>query len=103
LADLWAFDPMTAEWTLLDDGGGGGPPARMAHSLVYDVGIGDVVLVGGIMNDDDTALDDVWHYAGGWTEITTTPSTQAYHQMVITDDGSDRLILISNGEVWSYE
>jgi uncharacterized repeat protein (TIGR01451 family) len=104
LADLWAFDPDTETWHLLDDGGGGGgPPARQAHSLTYDAATGQVVLVGGTTDEGDTLLGDTWHYTdSGWTEATpTTPlPPRAYHQAIYTGDG---IVLFSNEEVWGYE
>ncbi|MCP4995287.1 MAG: PKD domain-containing protein, partial [Gammaproteobacteria bacterium] len=103
LADLWAFDLASQQWTELDPGGGGGdPPARLAHSLSYDPGLGQTVLVGGVAADGFTLLSDTWHYDGAWLEaspVTTLPAT-AYHQAVYTDDET---IIVADGVVWSYE
>ncbi|MCP4288612.1 MAG: DUF11 domain-containing protein, partial [Gammaproteobacteria bacterium] len=105
LADLWAFDLISSTWTLLDDGGGGGdPPARMAHTLTYDPGLGKAVLTGGVVADGHTLLGDTWHYdeTNGWQQATpgTALPARAYHQAVYTPDG---IVLFSNGEVWQYE
>ncbi|MCP4363401.1 MAG: hypothetical protein GY796_35825, partial [Chloroflexi bacterium] len=103
LGDLWAFDLASQQWTELDPGGGGGdPPARLAHSLSYDPGLGQTVLVGGVASDGFTLLSDTWHYDGTWLEASpaiTLPAT-AYHQAIY--DG-DEIVVIADGEVWSYE
>lgn len=105
LADLWAFDPVGGTWSELDPGGGGGdPPARMAHTLTFDVLTGDTVLVGGVSADGETLLSDTWHYDAGWVQAspTTTLPEQAYHQAVY-DTSTNTTILFANREVWSYE
>jgi hypothetical protein len=101
LADLWAFDAASETWQLLADGGGGGPPPRLAHTLFHDAGMGRVVLVGGVTDDGDTLLNDVWHYDEGWTQVTDAPfSSLAYQQAVETPAG---IMIFSDGEVWRYE
>jgi hypothetical protein len=103
LADLWAYEPISDTWTLLDDGGGGSdPPARMAHTLTYDPATGNAVLVGGVAVDGEIVLTDTWHYHGGWVEATpaSSPPRPAYHRAVY---GDGAIILYSNGEVWRYE
>jgi uncharacterized repeat protein (TIGR01451 family) len=103
LADLWAFDPASQEWTLLDDGGGGGDPtARQAHTLTYDSATGNAVLIGGTPDGGDTLLGDTWLYQNGWIEATPATSLppRAYHQAVYTGAG---IIVVSQGEVWKYE
>ena len=100
LDDLWQYQG--GQWSLLDPGGGTGPPARMAHSLTYDPVSGNTVLAGGTTDDGDTLLGDTWHYNGGWSQATPTNPLppRAYHQAVYTNG---KIILFSDGEVWSYE
>lgn len=102
LADLWAFNLGSNNWTLLDNGGGGGdPPARMAHTLTYDAAAGRAVLAGGLA-DDETLLGDTWHYdTTGWLEVDSTPlPARAYHKAVYTNNV---ILLFSNREGWRYE
>ncbi len=64
--------------------------------------LGQTVLVGGVADDGDTLLDDTWHYDDTWLEAspaTALPAT-AYHQAIY--DG-DNIVVIADGEVWSYE
>jgi PKD repeat protein len=103
LADLWAFDLTTETWTELNDVGQP-PPARQAHTLTYDALNRTVVLVGGADENGDILFDDTWHFGESWAEAqpATTLPEQAYHQ-VVYDTTNQRLILVGNGEVWSYE
>lgn len=72
----------------------------MAHTLAYDEAAGRVVLVGGVGDEGETALADVWLYSqNGWSEAEAATAA-AYHQAVY---GDNAIILVSNGEVWRYE
>ena len=79
--ERWEILPFDLpEFDLTDPGGG--PPGRQAHSLTYDPGSGDVILVGGVAAEGDTLLGDTWHYRGGWREATAPLPPRAYHQIV---------------------
>ncbi|MFZ1945936.1 MAG: kelch repeat-containing protein, partial [bacterium] len=64
LADLWAFDLASGEWTVLSDGTDGGPGtrpgARWHHAGLIDADRSQVVICGG--RDVTQALADTWAY-----------------------------------------
>ncbi|MEM7032744.1 MAG: LamG-like jellyroll fold domain-containing protein [Chloroflexota bacterium] len=107
LADLWALDLTTTPaptWSQIDDGTDPtDPPARMAHSLVYDEERDTLVLIGGVADDAETLLADTWHFgSSGWSQATPSVAVPAgaYHQAVYTNH---KIVLFINGEVWNYE
>ncbi len=102
LADLWVFDPASSSWTEIT---ATGPVARQAHGLTYDVGKQKLVLVSGVANAGDIALNDTWLYdSSGW-QLVSAPgigSDIAYHTLVY-DSTNNRIILFTNAETWIYE
>lgn len=61
------------------------PPARVAHTMVYDLNRGRLVMFGGL-SATGTVLDDTWEWDGNdWTQMTpatTTPLARRSHSMV---------------------
>ncbi len=102
LDDIWAFNLSSSTWQQLNSNANA-PVSRKAHSLVYDPGQLNFVLMGGLAEDGYTRLGDTWYYLGGnWVEATPTTALppRAYHQAVYA---GDKIVLYSNGEVWIYD
>ena len=110
--DLWAYDPAASTWTELDPSEPG-PAGRMGAAATYDSSRGDLVVFGGLAEDD--YLDDLWTYdpkAGTWTELDPSgprPSGRVGHSLVY-DPGNDSLVLFggvektdSANDVWLYD
>lgn len=101
--DLWLYDPPTNTWLELSASGPGG---RTAPSFVYDARLGVLVLAGGATNEDDTWLDDTWHYnpQTGWLEAEPTSALPpgVYH-LAIFDLINEAILLVTDGQTWRYQ
>ena len=101
-ADLWLYDPPTNTWIEIDTTG---PVGRVAPSFVYDVQLGVLVLAGGAVDEGDTWLNDTWHFnlQTGWLEAEPVSDLPpgAYHQAVF-DLFNDAILLVTDGQTWSY-
>ncbi len=67
LGDTWVYDYAVNMWTMVDCSVS--PSPRQSGSMVYDEGIGHVVLFGGLV-DTRNALSDTWVFdteAGEWS------------------------------------
>lgn len=112
--DLWAYDPASGSWTLLDDGEPG-PEHRVDTGAAWEPTIDGLFLYGGMKfsgSDADRRLGDLWSYETSideWTERSSgSPEARQQHELVHVN-GS--LILIGGygsisgrylATVWSY-
>lgn len=101
LDDTWLLDLNTDDW--FTPGSSFFPAGRMAHSMVYNSSTTQVFLIGGMNNNGDSILNDVWIFSPFfWSTTTETGPIPAYHK-AIYDNNDDVIILFINGETWEYE
>jgi N-acetylneuraminic acid mutarotase len=112
LNDTWAYEPAANTWTALDPAGDV-PSPRGNHRMVYDSGLGRVILFGGY--DGNTELGDTWAYdpvANTWSELHPTgsvPAGREEHAMVYDPTGG-RVVLFGGfdatdadlNDTWSF-
>lgn len=101
LNDLWAYDPTANTWAKVS-AAGAAPPARAAHSMVYDAKNG-VVLVFGGETEGGADVGDLWAYdpaRNSWTQVSphgAPPSAREGAGMVY--DVRDLRALIFGGSI----
>lgn len=104
LAPATAATEGAPTWTQLEPVGNV-PSPRGDHSLVYDPGIGAVILFGGY--DGTSFLNDTWAYdpvANTWTELNPSgvaPSATTKASLVY-DPGTGKVIAYEEG-IWAYD
>ncbi len=83
--DLWAFDFLTREWTLLDDGSGDAPAPRYYSQGMWDSSTQTFYIWGGNLNTNALVFevtDELWAWSDGtWTQLTPTgnaPSDRSF-------------------------
>jgi N-acetylneuraminic acid mutarotase len=110
LADTWAYDPGADSWEQLSRTGDS-PPGQCAGSLVYDEGLGQILLFGGW---DGTYLADTWVYnpaADDWTRLRPVGDvpTGRHSFGMVYDSTVQRTILFGGWQdaaldaTWSYD
>jgi N-acetylneuraminic acid mutarotase len=99
LNDLWAYRPAgdTGTWVQLSPGGTL-PPARGAHSGVWDAANGQMLVFGGA--DSSSSLNDLWAYrpagnAGTWVALSPTgaPPTARTNHAAAWNPSSARMLV----------
>jgi N-acetylneuraminic acid mutarotase len=99
LNDLWNYDPVTKEWTMVNVTGNK-PSARYNHDVAQNTD-GSVVLSGGM--DGSNLLDDMWRYdpiTGEWTPFGTLPAGMSNHITLIVDN---KLYVFYNSQGYAYD
>jgi len=112
--DTWSYDPIANTWTELEPSSPL-PPARWAHSVIYDPVLRCLVMFGGSC-DTGTPFNDTWAYdpaANNWTELKPSsplPSARSAHSMAYDLTGG-RLVMFggqdsggtSLDDAWVYD
>jgi len=108
LNDLWSYDARSNTWTNLTPKIT--PPARLGHSMAYDIRSGRAVIFGG--KNETIFFDDVWEYSrytSTWQEDNASfkPSPRAWSAMTY-DPITDCIILFGGysdrylNDTWTY-
>lgn len=100
--DLWAFDFITQEWSLLDDGTGIAPSGRYYPGGAWDGSTETFYTFGGNTNENAMLIEPdmnlfAWTAAEGWLYVDTTgdaPSSRAFFDTTY-DSVRNRLILFA--------
>jgi len=113
LEDMWAYDSTKNAWTKVDLTGDK-PLARYGSRMVYDAGLGAMVLFGG---SDGHLLGDTWIYESAkntWTNVipvdssAVKPPAREFYAMDYDPVGA-RVVLFGGcgvapfGDTWAYE
>jgi hypothetical protein len=98
LNDTWAYDRVAGTWKGLEPSGAL-PPARAAHTLVYDPKRDRAILFGG--GDLSGGFDDIWAYdpaSNTWSELAPSGSGPSPRSAsLVYDSTSDQMILFGGG------
>ena len=104
LDDTWEWDPRTGAWTAVSITGSK-PPARSHHGMVYEKGMGKILLFGGGQSDPSSAdgtgislsLGDIWEYDPAnhaWKASAVTVAPKARYDFgMVWDSGRSRAVL----------
>ncbi len=113
LNDVWEYDVTTNQGTLLSPGGGQ-PPARMAHTAVYDPNRRVMLVFGGDLDGTGTTTADIWKYdisANAWVQIRGAGEGQQPHpepmagHAAVYFSASQSMMLIGGpcqNRIWTY-
>ncbi|MCP4358569.1 MAG: DUF11 domain-containing protein, partial [Chloroflexi bacterium] len=101
LPNTWEYYPLTQNWYQVSNSG---PAGRLAHSMVYDPGHSQTLLVGGISAEGDMLWSDTWAYTDlGWQELTSAQTPPAAYHTLIYRSATDTIFMLTNGETWQLK
>lgn len=101
LNDLWQLDWMGSSWAWTEITGGTAPPARQAHTAVWDTTKNRMLVFGGFGNNG--VQNDVWQFDGAdhWRVLSpagTIPPARAAHSAVWNPSGSAMIVFGGHDE-----
>jgi N-acetylneuraminic acid mutarotase len=110
--DIWAYDSAANTWTKVSPTGDA-PFARYGCPLVYDSGLGKVLLVGG-SDGHFVTMHETWAYdsaANAWTKLSpkgNVPPGRAYFAMAYDSDTRQTVLFGGQGvaaldDTWLYD
>jgi hypothetical protein len=110
--ETWIYDFKTNTWSNRNPVSS--PPARMYHTLEWDVASNQAILFGGVIYPYEPVLSDTWAYdyrRNEWRQLSPkqSPSARAWHVMtgtwrgILMFGGSPEHSVFTNDDTWIYK
>lgn len=111
LNDTWAYDAKTNTWTDLQPASP--PPARLYHTMAWDIWSNRIIMFGGVSIPYEPILGDTWAFdlrRNTWTQLQPkgSPSSRAWQAMMGTwtgpllFGGSPTHDVLTDDDTWNY-